>query len=106
MATMEAKPRALRSLTTINGGVARELLTTVLFVAADAEWRLIFALARFGGLRTPSEHTALRWGDINWERNRFTVRASKTEHHEGGGIRVVPIFPELKPYLDALWDQM
>ena len=31
------------------------------------------------------------------------VHAPKTEHHEGGGDRVVPIFPELRPYLDDAW---
>lgn len=33
---------------------------------------------------------------IDWERNRFTVRAPKT-----GKTRLVPIFPELRPHLDA-----
>jgi hypothetical protein len=33
------------------------------------------------------------------------VRASKTEHHEGGGVRQVPIFPELRPYLEEVWEQ-
>jgi integrase len=30
----------------------------------------------------------------------MTVRSCKTEHHEGGAMRVVPIFPELRPYLE------
>ena len=34
----------------------------------------------------------------------MTIRSSKTEHHDRGGIRVVPIFPELRPYLEAAWD--
>ena len=34
----------------------------------DAEWRLLFALSRFGGLRCPSEHLALTWPDVDWER--------------------------------------
>lgn len=61
------------------------------------EWRLIFALARYGGLRCPSEILRLRWGDILWDKGKFIVRATKTEHHVGGGVRVVPIFPELEP---------
>jgi len=71
----------------------------VLDSCPDAEWRLIFALCRFGGLRCPSEVLRLRWEDIDWSRSRMTVHASKTEHHEGGGIRQVPIFPELHPHL-------
>ncbi len=61
----------------------------------NAEWRLLFALSRYGGLRCPSEHLALRWEDVNWELGRLTVRSPKTEHHVGGDCRVIPIFPEL-----------
>lgn len=64
----------------------------------DVWWRLLVALARFAGLRTPSEPFALRWEDVNWERQRFTVGSPKT------GIRVVPIFPLLRPYLNAAWE--
>ena len=77
----------------------------VIEACPDAEWRLIFALARFGGLRCPSEVLALKWADVNWEHSRFTVRASKTEHHDGGGVRQVPIFPELMPCLRDCFEQ-
>jgi hypothetical protein len=26
------------------------------------------------------------------------------EHHEGGAFREIPLFPELRPYLDELWE--
>ena len=39
----------------------------VLDACPDAQWRLLFALSRFGGLRCPSEHLGLRWGDIDWD---------------------------------------
>ena len=71
----------------------------------DAEWKLIIALSRYGGLRCPSEHYALRWGDVDWERSRMTVHSPKTEHHEGQQTRVVPIFPELRPYLLASFEE-
>jgi integrase len=77
----------------------------VLDACPDAQWRLLFALSRFGGLRCPSEHLALRWGDINWERGRMTVRSPKTEHHEGKGSRIVPIFPEVRPYLEQVFEE-
>ena len=64
------------------------------------EWKLMFALSRFGGLRCPSEHLGLRWSDIDWERNRMRVRSPKTEHHEGKAERWVPLFPEVRRYLD------
>jgi hypothetical protein len=37
-------------------------------------------------------------------RDRFRVHAPKTEHHLDGGERWVPIFPELRPYLNAAFD--
>ena len=69
----------------------------VLEACPDIEWKLIFALARWGGLRVPSEILALRWEDVLWDRERFTVHSAKTAHHEGKGSRAVPIFPELAP---------
>jgi len=77
----------------------------VLDACPNAEWRLLFALSRFGGLRCPSEHLALRWGDVDWERSRSMVRSPKTEHLEGGESRQIPIFPELRPYLHAVWEE-
>ena len=61
--------------------------------------------ARFARLyRIKSSNRTRQWGDIDWESNRFTVRASKTEHHVGSGIRIVPLFPELRPLLEAAFD--
>ena len=71
----------------------------------DAQWRLLFALCRWGGLRCPSEVLLLKWSDIDWERGRMTVTSPKTAHHENKGERVIPIFPRVKPYLDAVWEQ-
>jgi hypothetical protein len=47
----------------------------------------------------------MRWGDIDWENERMTIRSCKTEHHEGKESRVVPIFHELRPFLEAAWDE-
>jgi len=85
--------------------VSRGEATKVLDACPDAQWRLLFALSRFGGLRCPSEHLAMRWGDVYWEHARVTIRSSKTEHHEGGECRVIPLFPELRPHLEAVFDQ-
>jgi integrase len=70
----------------------------------DLQWRLIVALSRYGGLRCPSETLALKWADVDWEQSRIRVRSPKTEHHEGGGIRETPLFPELRPLLQEAWD--
>lgn len=84
--------------------VTRDEADKVLESCPDAEWRLLFALSRYGGLRCPSEHLSLRWGDIDWERSRIRVSSPKTEHHEGKAFRWVPLFPELRPYLEAVYD--
>ncbi len=72
----------------------------VIEACPDDEWKLIIALARYGGLRTPSETFSLKWQDINWEQNRFYVTSPKTERYAGKEGRMVPIFPELRPYFD------
>ena len=85
--------------------VSRAEITRVLDSCPDAEWRIVFALARYGGLRVPSEIFALRWEHIDWGRGRFTVHSSKTEHHEGKATRQTPLFPELLPFLHESFEQ-
>jgi len=75
--------------------ITREQTERLLVACPDHEWRLLVCLARYGGLRIPSEMRCLRWSDVDWSRSRFRVHASKTEHHETGGVREVPVFPEL-----------
>lgn len=74
----------------------------VLAACPDEQWRLMVALARWGGLRVPSEAVELKLSDVNWAENRITIRSPKTAHHDGKGVRVIPLFPELrKPLLEA-----
>lgn len=80
------------------------LADKVLNACPDGDWRLIFALCRFGGLRCPSEVSRLRLNDVDWGRDRFLVHSPKTEHHEGKASRWVPIFPELRPHLEEAWE--
>jgi integrase len=84
--------------------ISLEAAYKVLEACPDAEWRLLFALSRFGGLRCPSEHLTLRWADVDWERDRFRVTSPKKEHLDDGGVRWVPIFPELRPYLEEAFE--
>ena len=58
----------------------------------------MFALARFAGMRCPSEVTALTWADVLWDENRLRINSRKT------GLRFCPIFPELRPLLEAAFD--
>lgn len=81
--------------------VTRALAEQVLAKCPDDEWRLIFALARYGGLRCPSELAPLAWGDIDWQKGQFVVHCIKTEGHDGRESRTVPLFPELRPFLET-----
>ncbi len=83
--------------------VTRELTSRVMDDLTTQETRLVFALARWGGLRVPSEALQLRWDGIDWHRRSMTFRVPKTEHYEGKETRRCPIFPELMPHLDTAW---
>ncbi len=78
--------------------VTHEEIQRVIEAAPDAQWRAIIALARYGGLRTPSETLALKWSDIDWDRQRIRVPSPKTAH-VGKSFREIPLFSELLPYL-------
>jgi len=84
--------------------VNRVEIAKVFDACPDAEWRLIVALSRFGGLRCPSEHMALRWEDVHWDQDRLTVPSPKTERHAGHESRIVPLFPELLAYLEEAFE--
>lgn len=80
--------------------VSRETIGKVLDSCPSNRWRLIFALARYAGFRAPSEIAALTWPDVRWDDKTLHVSpATKT------GFRIVPIAPELMPYLEAAWDE-
>ncbi len=84
--------------------VGREDVVKVLDACPDLQWRLIVALARFGGLRCPSEILRVKWTDVDWSRSRFLVHSSKTERYEGKDCRWVPMFPELRSHLEQAFD--
>ncbi len=92
--------------------ISREEAQRVLDACPDLQWRTIFALSRFGGFRCPTEHVALRWDGIDWGGSsgdgsgaKMLVHSPKTEHFQGGESRWVPIFPELRSYLEEMFEQ-
>jgi len=85
--------------------VDRDTIDTVIAGCPTDEWRLIFALARYGGLRIPSEIQGLRWSDIDWSKKTFRVHSPKTEHLDRKQYRDVPMFPELVPYFEEWKNQ-
>ena len=86
--------------------VVDELVDRILAATQDAEFRLIVALARYGGLRCPSEVLALRWSAVNWAEDRLIIKSPKTERHVEHEDRLIPLFAEIRPYLDDLWDSV
>jgi len=73
-----------------------------IMAVCDPTWRTIFGLARWGGLRCPSEVLSLQWQGVDWDRGRILVQSPKTECH-GKGSRLIPMFPELRPILEEAW---
>ena len=85
--------------------VDRATIDTVIAHAPDAQWQLIIALSRYGGLRCPSEHLALRWNNIDWETGKITVLSPKTRRHDKP-FRIMPLIPELRPYVEDVRDEV
>jgi integrase len=71
----------------------------------SVQWQAIIGLARYAGLRCPSELRELKWTDINWERKAVTVRSPKTEANPAHAVRVVPVCEELQPILMRLFER-
>ncbi len=78
--------------------------TRKLIEHANPTWRIIVALARFAGLRCPSEVLSLKWADVDLAAGRMTVPSPKTEHLEGKAYRVVPVFAALRPHLEEAFE--
>ncbi len=81
--------------------VSHAVIGSVIEAAPDAEWKAIIALSRYGGLRCPSEHFALKWNDIDWEKGTVRVTCPKLAHIAGFAQRIIPLFPELRDRLLA-----
>ena len=68
----------------------------------DPIWKAIICLSRYGGLRCPSKVLTLKWADVDFKAGKMTITAPKTEHHDGGGVRVCPLFPRVMEALEGL----
>lgn len=75
----------------------------ILEVLPTPAWRTLFCVARFCGLRIPSESAELTWNDVDWARGRLIVRSTKTAR-EGKAVRFVPLFAEAKAALSELFE--
>lgn len=79
--------------------VSKELTAKVLEELSSDEDRLVFALGRFAGFRIGSEIRSLRWQDVNFETRLLRVGDKKRKR-----VRTCPIFVELSPFIDRLWE--
>lgn len=73
--------------------ITRKMAKRVVEACPNHDWKLIFLLSRYGGMRCPCEVTTMKWADVLWSEQRLIIRSPKT------GLRVCPIFPELLPFL-------
>lgn len=85
--------------------ISREDTSKVLEACPNSQWRLLFALCRFQGMRCPSELRLLTWQDIDWAESTITIHSPKTEHHAGKEMRTAPIFPEVLPLLREAFEE-
>lgn len=83
--------------------IERAPIDAVLAELTDGALRLVVALARYAGLRSPSEPLELRWSDIDWAAGTMTVTSVKTRRYAEKQLRTVPIFPELRQHLEAFY---
>lgn len=73
-----------------------------------AEWAAVTALARFQGLRVPSEPRALKWEDVDFVGGKFIkpdIPALRITAQKTKTIRIMPLFPRTKEVLMRLHDE-
>ncbi len=87
--------------------VSREDTTKLVAACRTPEWAAIVGLARYAGLRVPSELVGLQWSDLaprasGGRRQMFLrVTSEKTKHHGGHHVeRLVPVCSELLSILE------
>jgi len=78
--------------------IDRATVDKVLAACPDSDWRVSFVLARYAGLRCPSEVLGLKWTDVDWDAGRLRIDSSKT------GLRFCPMFPEIRAVLTETFD--
>jgi integrase len=77
--------------------ISRETITQALMHCEDRHLAAVVALSRYGGLRIPSELYTLSSDDL--QSDRILITDSKRHR-----TRYIPIFPELKDHLGAIYN--
>lgn len=101
----ESTPRQTRTNSERKYFVPAEVIHKIIEHATCNEQKLVFALARWCGLRIPSELLRITWDDINWSAEKILIRSSDKQKSNAieKQTRWMPIFPEVRPYLDQAW---
>ncbi len=84
--------------------IPRDSVDQLLEQCHGPEYRLLLIMARYMGLRVPSEIVPLKWIDVDWDKMRLVITSPKTKRHKGGDKRVCPIFPEVAHALNEAHD--
>ena len=79
--------------------VDASMVEKVLAVVTDVRWRLLIGLARYAGLRVPSEPGLLKWSDVL--KDRLRVNSTKTKK-QGKPSREPPISPRLLELIEGV----
>jgi len=99
-----AKVKAGQSVNSDNlAFIDQETTERLIEAAPDVQWRLIIALARYAGLRIPSELLPLKWSDVLWDQKKIHITSPKTEH-QGKPERIIPLFPDLETILSEAYE--
>lgn len=83
--------------------IPTETVEKLITVTPNLEWKLLLAMARYLGVRVPSEPFSMTWDCVDWEKGLLRVPSPKTEVH-GKPYRIVPIFPPIRPHLEAVFE--
>lgn len=94
----------------------KRILEACEYMNNGAEWAVITALARFQGLRVPSEPRALKWEDVDFIGGKFMktkngdpIRALKItaqkQKKTDRAIRIMPLFSRAAEILERLRDE-
>lgn len=84
--------------------VTDAMIDQLMVVLPSAEWRLAVVMARYGGVRVPSELFPLSWADIDWDKKRIKITSPKTAN-KGKPYRFIPLWEKIRPHLDQCFHQ-
>jgi len=83
--------------------VPTEQVEELIEASPNASWRLLWALARYAGLRA-GEIVKLKWADVDRSKRLLYVWPIKGEATTKADARAVPIVPRLEQLLAEGWD--